>query len=152
MSGPKKLINAIDGLITQISNSDDFTREEIKNIKKIKDICVHDLSLIAEAKAILCENTERLERKEATLSEFMSKLTEDELKSPLIKKMIDYFVSSHIDIQHKIKNIENVLCAMYPDWETEIKSQNDLVASMGCSSEEDMPPTINRLFSYDCST
>ena len=136
-----KLVEAIDELIVKAEMSKDFTDEELTKVKTVKDMYLNDMALIEEARGVLQENRERLERKEQSLSEFMTKLTPEDLESPLIKKLLEYFITTHIALDDRIQKVEEVLHSMYPGWnDLPVDGvKNDLSLT---NSDEDHPPNL----------
>lgn len=113
-AGPHTTIQAMDMLIRRGQETHDFSAEELAKIRKVRELCVKDVELIQEAHTILAKQKHRLARKEQSLSAFMEKLTPEDLESPIIKKMLEYFMLGHIELDDRICKIERMLASMYP--------------------------------------
>jgi len=117
-SNPQTVISAIDMLIQRGQDTNDFTKEELEKIRRARAVCVKDMELIQEAHVLLSDSRDRLKRKEDSLSVFMENLSPSDLDNPVIKKMLEYFMQSHIELDGRISQMEQTLASMYPNWTT----------------------------------
>lgn len=117
---------ALDAFLVEAQASEDFTEKELECVRRVREVCLEDMDIVHEARLRLAESKQRLARKETQLSALMEKLSPEDLESPMIRKMIDYFVQSHIQLDNRIRRIESVLGDMYPAWTDMVHPSQEL--------------------------